>query len=233
MASEKRKSLHIPGSVEAAKTYFRQYEGSPAEAYMEARGLGSVAEKFRIGFVGSARTGHEQYTGSLVIPYLRPAGGPHGVATLRFRCIRDECVKDEAGNYLAPLRKETHHKHGKYLTIAGDFPRLFNTPALITPSPYVVNTEGEFDAMAWAVADVPATAYQGTSAWRPYFTPAYLGFKTVYQVADDDEPGREAAEKRATELAHNSKVIILGDGHDSNSFMHVYGPEAMRERVGL
>jgi DNA primase len=219
--------------VEAAKTYFQQYPGSPAEAYMEARGLGSVAEKFRIGYVGSALTGHEHHAGMLVIPYLRPAGGTHAVATVRFRCINDECVRDESGEYLAPLHKENHHKHGKYRTLPGDCPRLYNTSALIGTSPYVVNTEGEFDVMAWAVAGVPATAYQGTSAWRPHFTPAYLGFQTVFQVADDDEPGIEAAEKRAAELAHNSKLIILGEGHDSNSFMHVHGPMAMRERIGI
>lgn len=223
----------MPGSVDAARTYAQQYKGSRAEAYMEARGLGSVAEAFRIGYVHSALTGHEQYSGSLVIPYLRPAGGVHGVATLRFRCIRDACVKDESGKYLAPLRKETHHKHFKYLTLPGDSPRLFNTPALITTSPHIVNVEGEFDAMAWAVADVPATAYQGTSGWRPHFTPAYLGFETVFQIADDDEPGIKAGEKRAAELPRNSKLIILGGGHDSNSFMYTHGPKAMRERIGL
>ncbi|MER6102379.1 toprim domain-containing protein [Streptomyces sp. NPDC001832] len=199
---------------------------------MKARGLGDVADKFTLGYVGSALTGHEQRTGMLVLPYLRPANGPHGVATIRFRCIADECVRDEHGNYLAPTCKENHRGHGKYLTIPGDQPRMFNTKALITGSSSIVITEGEFDAMAWESVGVPAIAYQGTSSWRDHFIPALLGFETVYIIADGDTPGIEAAEKLAASLP-NSKVIVLGEGHDSNSFLHEFGAVALRERIGL
>jgi hypothetical protein len=222
----------MPGSVEAAKTYFQQFRGSPAEEYIKARGLESVADRFTLGWVGSALTGHEQRSGSLVIPYLRPAGGPHAVATIRFRCIADECVRDEAGDYLAPARKENHRGHGKYLTLPGDMPRMFNTKALITGSRNIVITEGEFDAMAWESVGVPAIAYQGTSSWRDHFLPALMGFESVYIIADGDKPGLEAAEKLAASLL-NAKVIVLGDGHDSNSFLHEYGALALRERIGL
>ncbi|MFJ9234364.1 toprim domain-containing protein [Streptomyces anulatus] len=199
---------------------------------MQARGLEEVAEKFTLGHVGSALTGHEQKAGSLVIPYLRPAGGPHAVATIRFRCIANACVKDEAGNYLAPAAKETHRGHGKYLTLPGDIPRLFNTQALIKTAPFIVVTEGEFDAMAWESVGVPAIAYQGTSSWRDHFIPPLLGFGTVFIIADGDKPGIEAAEKLAAQLP-NAKVIVLGDGHDSNSFLHEHGAIALRERIGL
>jgi hypothetical protein len=222
----------MPGSVEAAKTYFQQFKGSPAEEYIKARGLENVADRFTLGWVGSALTGHEQRSGSLVIPYLRPAGGPHAVATIRFRCIADECVRDEAGDYLAPDRKENHRGHGKYLTLPGDMPRMFNTKALITGSRNIVITEGEFDAMAWESVGVPAIAYQGTSSWRDHFLPALMGFESVYIIADGDKPGLEAAEKLAASLL-NAKVIVLGDGHDSNSFLHEYGALALRERIGL
>lgn len=232
MASEKPRHGHVPGSVEAGRTYHQQFKGSPAEEYIKARGLGDVADKFGLGYVGSALTGHEQRSGMLVIPYLRPAGGVQGTATIRFRCIADGCVRDEHGNYLAPTRKENHQGHGKYLTVPGDQPRMFNTRALISGGPFVVVTEGEFDAMAWAAVGVPAIAYQGTSAWRDHFTPALLGFETVYVIADGDKPGIEAAEKLAASLP-NAKVIILGDGHDSNSFLHEYGADALRERIGL
>jgi DNA primase len=222
----------MPGSVEAAKTYFQQFKGSPAEEYIKARGLESVADRFTLGWVGSALTGHEQKSGSLVLPYLRPAGGPHAVATLRFRCIADKCVRDEAGNFLAPSLKENHSGHGKYLSLPGDMPRLFNTRSLITSSPFIVLTEGEFDAMAWESVGAPAVAYQGTSTWRDHFIPPLLGFGTVYIIADGDEPGIAAAEKLAAQLP-NAKVIVLGDGHDSNSYLHEFGAAALRERIGL
>ncbi|MGW5773087.1 toprim domain-containing protein [Streptomyces longwoodensis] len=199
---------------------------------MKARGLDDVADKFGLGYVGSALTGHEQRTGMLVIPYMRPAQGLNGVATIRFRCIADECTRDENGAYLAPTRKEKHQGHGKYLTVPGDMPRLFNTRALITTHPLIVITEGELDTLAWEVAGIPAIAYQGTSSWREHFLPPLLGFETVHIIADGDKPGMEAAEKLAA-LLPNSKVIVLGDGHDSNSFLHEYGAAPLRERIGV
>ncbi|MFD4608299.1 toprim domain-containing protein [Streptomyces sp. NPDC058440] len=141
-------------------------------------------------------------------------------------------MKDEDGQYLAPTRKESHKGHGKYLTLPGDQPRMFNTKALISGSPFIVITEGEFDAIAWESVGVPAIAYQGTSTWRDHFLPALLGFEVVYIIADGDKPGIEAAEKLAATLP-NAKVIVLGDGHDTNSFLHEYGAAALRERIGL
>ncbi|MFJ9771800.1 topoisomerase [Kitasatospora sp. NPDC101157] len=232
MASEKHKSSHMSGSVEAAKAYFQQYSNSPAESYMSARGLGAAALKFGVGYVGSALTGHERYTGMLAVPYARPAGGEHGVATVRFRCIADECVKDEAGNYLAPTQKERHEGHGKYRSVPGDHPRLYNTAALIRPTPFIALSEGEFDTQASEEAGVPCVGTQGVSAWRPHFDPAFKGFETVYIIADDDKPGLDAADARAAEMP-NAKVIVLGGGHDINSFIYTHGNEAYRRKLGL
>ncbi|MGW2539336.1 toprim domain-containing protein [Kitasatospora sp. NPDC001574] len=200
---------------------------------MDARGLGEVASRFGIGYVGSARTGHERSRGMLVIPYARPAGGDHGVATLRFRCIADECVKDEAGEYLAPDRKENHRGHGKYQSLPGDHPRLYNTAALITPSPYIALSEGEFDTQASELAGVPCIAAQGTSAWRPHFNPALAGYEVVFIVADNDEPGIAAADKRAAELPNGKVIILGGEGSDINSFVHSQGAAAYRKALGL
>ncbi|MFG3582582.1 topoisomerase [Streptomyces sp. NPDC047990] len=203
---------------------------------MEARGLGPVAAKFGLGYVGSALTGHERRVGMLVIPYMRPAGGENGVATIRFRCIADECVKDENGEFYAPTRKEDHSSHkkwyGKYWGLAGDVPRLYNTSALVAASPHIVLTEGEFDAQVWDMVDVPATAYQGTDAWRGHFVPPYLGYERVFVIADGDEAGIKAAEARAAEIP-NAAAVSLKDGHDSNSFFHTYGRDALRGVIGL
>ncbi|MFF9481413.1 toprim domain-containing protein [Streptomyces sp. NPDC014733] len=192
--------------------------GSPAEEYIRRRGLGSVAEKFGLGFAGSARTGHERMGGRLAIPYLRPAGGEYAVATLRFRCIEDHDCKSHGGN--------------KYKSLPADPPRLFNTQALIVPSPYVAICEGEIDAMTLEAAGVPAVGIPGVGAWRDHWDPAFAGYEVVYVVADGDEPGVKFADTLAERLT-NAKVILLGDNHDSNSFMQEYGPDALRGKLGL
>ncbi|MFJ2187810.1 topoisomerase [Kitasatospora sp. NPDC087861] len=220
------------GSVEAARSYHQQYRGSHAEAYMAARGLAEVAPGFGVGFVGSAQIGHEKYEGMLAIPYRRPAGGEYGVATIRFRCIRDSCVKDQNGSYYAPDRKEKHEGHGKYQSLPGDVPRLYNTPSLILPSPFIAVSEGEFDTQASVLAGVPCVGTQGTGAWKPHFGPALVGYERVFHVADGDEAGIKAAEKRAAETP-NGVPIYLGDGLDINSFIHAKGVDAYRKKLGL
>ncbi|WP_223187920.1 topoisomerase [Streptomyces sp. CBMA29] len=221
----------MKGSAEAAKAYHSQFKGSPAEAYLAARGLGEVSSRFGMGYVGSALTGDERRYGMLVIPYLRPAGAEF-VATVRFRCIADECVKDGNGEYLAPTRKENHVGHGKYQSLPGDHPRMYNTAALISPSPYIALSEGEFDTQASELAGVPCVGKQGTSAWRDYFFPALVGFEVVFIIADGDDPGIKAADKMAAEMP-NGKVILLGADHDINSFVHAKGADAYRKKLGL
>jgi hypothetical protein len=216
--------------VETAKRYHQTYQGSRAEKYIAARGLAEVAARFGLGFVDSAQPGHERYAGSLCIPYLRPAGGEDGVATCRFRCIADECVKDADGLYLFQKgEKERHQGHGKYLSLPGDPPRLYNTPALIEPSPFLVVVEGEFDAQSWAVVGVPAVGAPGTGTWRDYWTPALLGYEVVYLIAED-EPGLVFMDGLAADLP-NGKVIKT-DG-DSNQILINQGPEALKRRIGL
>ncbi|MFB7782048.1 topoisomerase [Streptomyces vinaceus] len=209
------------------------YPGSPAESYVAARGLGAVAAKFGLGYAGSALPGHERYTGSLVIPYVRPAGGEHGVATCRFRCIADSCVRDSDGAYFFEKgQKEQHdHKGGKYMSLPGDPPRLFNTAALIKPSPILVVIEGEFDTMSWELAGIPAIGVPGTGTWRDYWTPALYGYETVFLIAEDG-PGLAFMDELAADLP-NGKVIQMADNRDSNSILMLFGPKALTDRIGL
>lgn len=230
MASLKPKNAHVPNSVETAKRYHETYRGSPAEEYVAARGLAEVAGRFGLGYVLSAIPGHERYVGSLCIPYIRPAGGPDGVASCRFRCIADECVRGPDGAfYFQTGAKEHHQGHGKYLSLPGDPPRLYNTPALIEPSAVLVVVEGEFDTQSWALAGVPAVGAPGTGTWRDYWTPALLGYEAVYLIAED-APGLIFMDELAAALP-NGKVVQT-DG-DSNSILTAYGPEALRKRIGM
>ncbi|MFI5877553.1 topoisomerase [Streptomyces sp. NPDC051445] len=208
------------------------FPGSPAQAYIKARGLADVATRFGLGFVGSAIPGHERFTGYLTIPYLRPAGGEESVATVRFRCVADRCVKDADGRYLFETQQKEHHEgHGKYQTLPGDPPRLFNTSALIKPSPFLVVVEGEFDTMTWAAVDVPAVGAPGTGTWRYYWSPALFGYQTVYLISEDPA-GFKFMESLAAEMP-NAKIIEMAGNLDSNSTYALEGRDALRERIGL
>ncbi|WSY70562.1 topoisomerase [Streptomyces sp. NBC_00885] len=229
----KPKNSHVPNSVEIARAYHKTYSGSPAEQYLMARGLGEAAGRFGLGYVRSAQPGHERYAGSLCIPYLRPAGGADGVATNRFRCIADECVKDSDGSYFfhKDMKERHDHKGGKYMSLPGDPPRLFNTGALIQTSPALVVVEGEFDTMSWELAGIPGVGAPGTGTWRDYWTPALLGYESVFLIAEDG-PGETFMDELAGQLP-NGKVIRMTDDRDSNWVYHNFGPEALKERIGL
>ncbi|MFJ2114163.1 topoisomerase [Streptomyces sp. NPDC087850] len=207
------------------------YRGSPAEDYVAARGLERAAETFGLGYVGSALLGHDRYTGYLAIPYLRPAGGEDGVATVRYRCIADACVKDDRGAYLSTQGlKERHGSCKKYMTVPSDVPRLFNTAALISPSPFLVVVEGEFDAMSWWLSGVPAVGAPGTT-WAKYWGPVLGGYEAVYLIAEDG-PGRIFMDSIAATAA-NARVIRMKDDRDSNLVFQTHGAEALRKRIGL
>ncbi|MEU3278174.1 topoisomerase [Streptomyces antibioticus] len=208
------------------------FPGSLAEEYVRARGLAEVANSFGLGFVGSAIPGHEMYSGHLAIPYLRPAGGEAAVATVRFRCIADQCVKDTDGTYFfEKQQKEQHEGHGKYLTRPGDPPRLYNTPALTRPSQDVVFVEGEFDAMTWELAGVPCVGAPGTGTWRDYWSPAFVGYRNVFLISEDSA-GLKFMESLAAQMP-NAKIIQMAGNLDSNATYLLEGPQALRERIGL
>lgn len=229
----KRKSGQMPGSVEAAKLYQSQYRGSPAEEYLIARGLGEGAERWLPGYVGDSVTvGHEQYRDHLVIPYLRPAGTKF-IATVRFRCIRDTCVKDSDGQYhFLKGQKENHGKHGKYQSLPADTPRIYNTTALIAPSPYVAIAEGEFSAWAVELDGIPCPALQGVSAWKEHFTRAFAGYEKVFLLGDGDEAGQKMNEKLSS-LLPNGVPVQLPDKEDPDSFRRQNGDGSIRQLLGL
>lgn len=232
MASGKRKSLQVPGSMKAAKFYQEQYQGSPAEMYLNARGLGEGATRFLPGYAGDLVTGHEKYKNHLVIPYLRPAGVKF-TSTVRFRCIRDECVKDFDGDYhFQKGQKEEHGSHSKYQSLPGDTPRLYNTPALVTASPYVAISEGEFSAWAVELDGIPSVAVQGVSAWKDYFDRAFAGYEKVFILGDGDVAGSQMTEKLATKLP-NGVPITLPSGSDPDSLRREQGDGVIRRLLGL
>jgi len=173
------------------------------------------ADKFLLGYVEDPLPGDEMHRGSLAIPYLRWSQ-EHGwvVVSIRFRCIENH----------------EHAGHGKYMTLPGDRPRLYNTLALLKPSPTIAITEGEIDAITAQVCGIPAVGVPGATSWQPWFAEPFFGYRTVFVLTDGDKPGLEFGHKVATSLP-NAKIIPMPDGEDVNSLVLSRGKTALLERI--
>lgn len=155
------------------------------------------------------------YKGFLAIPYLRwSADKEWAVVSLRFRCVEDH----------------DHKGHGKYMTLPGDRPRLFNTLALLKDSPNIAITEGELDAITTQVCGIPAVGVPGAQSWQPWFREPFLGYRNVYVLSDGDDAGMKFATTVASSLP-NSKIIPMPAGEDVNSLVAVKGRDGLLERI--
>ncbi len=197
--------------------YHQSLKGSPGEEFLQSRGLAfpSIIQeetaRFRLGYVADAPPGHEMYRGLLAIPYLRWSQEfGWSVVSIRFRRLDD--------------------KKPKYMTVAGDRPRLYNTLALLKRTPRIAITEGEIDAISAEACDIPAVGVPGAESWKPHFAEPFLGYREVFILADGDEPGMRFANTVAKTLP-NAKVIPSPPGEDVNSLVFNRGKEALLERL--
>ena len=203
--------------AEAARRYWRSMPKSPAEEFLETRGLARPeVGRFHLGYVENPLPGHEMYRGMLAIPYLRRTASSNVVVvSIRFRCIEEGCK---------------HPHHGKYNTASGDTGRLFNTDALQGSWPAVGLSEGEIDAITATICGIPTVGIPGATVWEPYWREPFLGFETVFVFADGDKAGAGFADKIARKLP-NAKVIPSAPGEDVNSEYLQYGKSYLRRKV--
>ncbi|MFC0547072.1 toprim domain-containing protein [Kutzneria chonburiensis] len=118
------------------------------------------------------------------------------------------------------------------MTLPGDRPRLYNTPALMTASDQIAICEGELDTVTAAACGLDAVGVPGVEAWQPHFAPAFLGYERVYLLADNDDSGQglKFAERIAGELP-NARVVLMPHGHDVNSLVMQQGKRSLLERI--
>jgi DNA primase len=184
------------------------------------RGLNEEAiERFRLGVVVDPVPGHEQYTGCLSIPYL----SNYGILTIRFRRPSDinknALSLDELDKVESP----------KYLTIAGDRPRIYNVAALERGLRSICVAEGEFDAIIAEMCDLPCIALPGAQSWKPLWSRLLEQYEAVFLLQDDDEAGKKLAASMGKQL-HNLRPVVMTGG-DVTSFYVEHGREALREKV--
>jgi len=173
-------------------------------------------ETFLLGYVEEPLPGHEMYQGMMSIPYIRPTlDGNHFVVSLRFRCMVPDCE---------------HSHHGKYNTMPGDRPRMYNTKALVEANDTIAICEGELDAIMMELCGIRAVGIPGVQLWKDSFREPFLGYEKVYILGDGDTAGREFSAHLKKELP-NGVIVPLPPGEDVNSFVLANGAQALRERI--
>lgn len=198
----------------ATETYYRSLKGSPAAEYLaKERGLsGDSAMLFRLGYVAEPLAGHEFFAGRLAIPYLTRAG----VVSIKFRRLGD----GDGPKYL--------YTNG---TVAK---RIFNPEALFDDRSYIAICEGEIDAITAHQSGLPAVGIAGVDNWQPYFRRVFAGYSEVFILGDNDDNGQgESFAVNLGRLIPNSKVVLMPDGHDVNSFVKEQGGNALLDKVGV
>lgn len=197
--------------LEAAQRYAQEISPEAIVALLE-RGISEeVAARFQLGTITDPINGHEMYDGWISIPYI--TANNHCVG-FKFRRLDDGKPK-----YGSPLGQKAH---------------LYNVTDILTPSAYIVVTEGELDTVITSgMLGIPAVGVPGVQAWKPHFSKLFNGYDTVYVVGDNDikedgsNPGAEFAKRVASEIL-NSVIVTLPPGMDINDYYLAHGADATR-----
>lgn len=203
----------------AARKYALSLPDSPALDYLESRGLTrEQVHRFGLGYVDEPEIGHDMYKGRLSIPYRRDTlSGGVLILGIKFRTLQD---------ISGPGKKPA-----KYLGTPGFKPHLFNTLDAITNEDEICICEGELDAVTASVNGIPAVAAPGATTWQDAWNPIFLGYETVFVLADGDEAGIEFGGIVAEKLP-NAKVVPMLPGEDVNSMIQKYGADKVKGMIG-
>ncbi|WP_232077227.1 toprim domain-containing protein [Mycolicibacterium aichiense] len=118
----------------------------------------------------------------------------------------------------------------KYMTVAGDRPRIYNTAALTRYSRDMAICEGEIDTITAELSGIPSVGLAGAQMWKPYMRELFLGYRIVNILADGDDSGMDFARQVAKTLP-NARIIPMPDGEDVNSLVITRGKDALLERI--
>lgn len=219
--------------AKATTRYKTSLPGSPAEEYLESRGLLSHEtakdlSRFQIGFVENPLPGHEMYRGWLAIPYLRRGPTESGpmkgwsVATMKFRCLELHPGKCE----------DAHPKFGKYMGHPGASTHLYNTLDIQASDDEIAICEGEIDTITAHLCGIHAVGVPGVKNWKDHYYRLFKGYKIVWIFADGDNWGEGLAKKLAERMGDKIRIVKMPDGEDVNSMVLKHGKQALLKGIG-
>lgn len=199
-ATELLRSAH---RIEALNEATAQYSAATNDSVLEwweRRGLTEASVRTNVlGVVDDPHPGHEQYDGWIAIPYLDNAGN---TLQIRFRCPWDH----------------DHKGHGKYATVKGDAPRMYNTSTLYRAGDDVWLTEGEIDTISLEQIGLNAVAIPGVHNWGWRHQIMLAGFNRVWVFGDGDQAGFEFASRIESKM-RTARAVRVPKGHDANSLL--------------
>ncbi len=202
------------------KQYQAAFENSPAQDYLQQRGINSeTAKTFACGYAAAwqhwekDKEGHWQLTGTdrrVVFPITDPEGN---VLAIHGRAI--------AAEFLDTPKKTKGSRKEALFQATDDF-----------DADIIFLCEGPADAMALHECGFAAVASVATSI--PSWLPNRLAFRKVMVALDADETGDQAAEKHINELrAHGARAVRLRPegGKDWNDVLLKTGMPELRRFV--
>lgn len=212
-------------SLEEAVSYYQKQlnetaDGHLAVTYLRLRGITKeTAQSFRLGLVKDPlpESGHDFQKDRLAIPYITPTG----IVQIRFRAIPYDGV---------PGHPEPSPKiRGE----AGASQTMYNVSAFASIEGVIAICEGEIDTMTAVQAGINAVGIPGANAWQSLYARAFK-FRKVVILADNDDHGQglKFAEKVQSDV-RGSRIVLMPEGHDVNSFVVEYGEEELRMKVGI
>ena len=204
--------------TEAAEKYQVTLSGSPAEGYLNARGISpEAAATARLGWTSEPIPGHEQYQSMLAIPYWTKSG----VSAMKFRHVEDRASGP------------------RYLNQQGSTPGMYNAHAAVTSGePYVAICEGELDCViAHYVCGVNAVAIAGVNNWKKHHPRVLKGFRSIYVLADNDDrednPGQNVLAGTIIGDIPRARNVLLPRGSDVTDHVLAHGKESIAALLGI
>lgn len=195
----------------------RLWQNANALTYLKNRGLTKeTVQSFRLGLVEDIDpdSGHDFMVGRLSIPYITQTG----IVQMRFRAIPYTGIPGDPQD--SP----------KMMGEPGAKTTIYNAIALLDADSICV-CEGESDVWSASQAGYASIGIPGANAWSDVYE-KILRYRKVIILADNDDHGEGMKfAKQVRESVRGSRIKLMPQGHDVNSYLVEFGTDKLREFI--